>query len=69
MHHLHHELPGQTLPFPDGRCAAGGGDFFLVASSDKVYALLPPIEHVVCRTAGSSASTSTSCAEDGGFTA
>ena len=68
MHHLHHEMPSQTLPFPGARCAAGGGEFFVVASSDTMYALLPPTELVACRTAyrtaGSSASTSTSYAED-----
>ena len=51
MHHLHREMPGQTLPFPGARCAAGGGDFFVVASSEfkgSFYTLLPPTELVAC---------------------
>jgi|TARA_B110001469_G_C9463364_1_gene233307 hypothetical protein len=51
-------MPSQTLPFPGARCAASGGDFFVVASSDKIYALLPPTELAACRIAGSSASSS-----------
>ena len=64
VHHLHREMPRQTLPFPGARCAAAGGDFFLVASGDEVYALLPPAEPAACCTTGSSASASASTAAE-----
>ena len=37
-----HEPPRQTIAFPDACCANGTGGLLLVASSDSVFALLPP---------------------------
>ena len=62
VHHLHRESPPQTLPFPGARGAASGGDFFLAASADAVYALLPPLE--VAR--GSGGGSASSHAENDG---
>ena len=43
VHHLRRERSSQSFPFRDALCAADGGDFFLAASRDAVYALLPPL--------------------------